>query len=116
MANTRTQIQRLHARRPTLTGTEIANKLGVSRQRVHRLAHLMGIELPRAQRAQRPVGECAICHRGLRYPGTSTHATCHYVNVKCAGCGMRFRMTRAARSRSNKVYHSPQCFQASRVA
>lgn len=109
--STRTIIRRLHKRRPTITASEVADKAGISRQRVYSLASKMGIELaPAVRKPAKPTGACTICSKPLKYPGTTSHAKCHYVMARCKGCGVRFRMTRRDRARSKFVWHSRDCW------
>jgi hydrogenase maturation factor HypF (carbamoyltransferase family) len=100
----------MHKKKPGITSPELAERLGVSRQRVHSLALKMGIALAVTPRPTPPVGTCSICAKKLSYPGTLTHARCHYVFAVCAGCGVRFKLTRTNRERSTRVYHDRACF------
>ena len=110
--STRTKIARMHRKRPHITAPEIAEELGISRQRVWQLATMMGINLRVIARPRPVVGTCAICGKTLTYPNTTTHAKCHYVQAVCAGCKVRFTLTRTNRERSHRVYHNKACFDA----
>lgn len=110
--STRTLVKRLYKRKPTITAPEMSEKLGLSRQRIHQLTTSMGITLAKAHR--KPVvalGSCTLCGKKLDYPRTTSHARCHYVRVKCVGCGVFFKLTRANKKRSKTHYHDRDCFE-----
>lgn len=108
--STRKKMERLVARKPDISGVEIAEKIGISRQRVSVLARDMGIRLKSSTQARAEKRDCSICGKPLKWPGTITHARCHLVQVRCAGCGVHFRRSRRDRARSRRQYHSRECF------
>lgn len=106
--DTRRRFRRLRARNPAITATEMRQRLGISRQRVHEIARSEGIAFAAPTRASPKL--CAVCGKPLTYPNTTTHAACHYVTLKCAECGKQFRRGRYDAERSKRHFCSRQCF------
>lgn len=116
---TRERFQTLHAARPNITVTEMADALKVTRQRASALAQQLGVQLGgREAEAVRP---CRYCGKPLDRHAKAYHAACylkrHTVRLTCRGCKRTFTRTLRERNRhpGAGAFHNRECFHAYRA-
>ena len=95
---------------PTKTQSEIARRLGVSRQAVHSMAKRKGIRCKQPYRVPRcPCGQ-KLTHRAMHAEGLCNHcrAISRIREYVCSTCGRHFKLTKTEQDhRFNRVRRAP---------